>query len=351
MRTILATGGNGFIGSHTCVELLKQGYRVIILDSLINSSKDVLKKIKKVISLDNKQLSENLFFVFGDIRNRELLDDIFCRELRNNNKIDAVIHFAGLKSVYQSFKKPIEYWDVNLGGTLNLLKVIEKYSCSAIVFSSSAAIYSSDSVSPISEKDSINPISPYGKTKEAVEKVLDDFYLANKKRISIADLRYFNPVGAHPSGLLGEETIGNPSNIFPILNKVAFGEIDKLKIFGNDWDTLDGTGIRDFIHIVDIAQGHVKALEHLLNTDVGVLKLNLGTGKGTSVLELINTFMQVNKVNVPYEFVEKRDGDRGIVFADNSLALEVLKWQPKKSIEEMCRDGWRWKCIESNHIN
>ena len=351
MKTILVTGGSGFIGSHTSVELLKEGFRIIVLDSLVNSSSNVIKKIKKINSLYASNSKSKLSFVCGDIRDLDLLDRVFHDALENKNRIDAVIHFAGLKSVYHSIQNPLEYWDVNFGGTVNLLKIINKYDCSVIIFSSSATIYSPESISPIKEEDLIDPISPYGKTKEAVERLLDDFYYANKDRISIANLRYFNPIGAHPSGLIGEETIGTPTNIFPIINKVACGEIEQLKIFGNDWNTLDGTGVRDFVHVVDIAQGHVKVLKYLKNRNSQILKLNLATGKGTSVLQLINTFEKVNKVKIPFTFDKRRDGDRDIVFADNSLALKILKWKPQKTIEEMCEDGWRWKCLEFNKFN
>ena len=351
MKTILATGGFGFIGSHTCVELLKEGYRIIVIDSLVNSSSKVIKKIKKINSLYSINNKGKISFVCGDMRDLDLLDRVFHDAIENKNRIDAVIHFAGLKSVYESLQNPLEYWEVNFGGTVNLLKIIKKYYCSVLIFSSSATIYCPKSISPITEKAPIDPITPYGKTKEAVEKLLDDFYYANRNTISIASLRYFNPIGAHPSGLIGEETVGTPTNIFPILNKVASGEIEKLRIFGNDWNTLDGTGVRDFVHVVDIAKGHVKVLNYLKDRNSQILKLNLGTGKGTSVLQLINTFQKVNKVKIPFVFDKRRDGDRDIVYADNSLAIKILKWEPQKTIEEMCEDGWRWKCFESNKLN
>ena len=329
MLTILATGGTGYIGSHTCVELLKKGFKVIILDSLINSSSKVFEKIIKITERNNPEFAKNCSFVIGDIRDQNLLNNIFEKEIRNKNKIDAVIHFSGLKSVHESFLNPLEYWDVNFCGTINLLKVIEKYSCSSLVFSSSATVYGVETTSPIKESAVIKPINPYGKTKAAVENILDDYSSSKSNEISIGCLRYFNPIGAHPSGFLGENPNGIPTNIFPLLIKVAFGELDQIKIFGNDWDTIDGTGIRDFIHVMDIAEGHVNTLDYLLENKNTNIKLNLGTGKGTSVLELINIFKNVNHVDIPYIFDKRRVGDRDIVYADNSLAKEILKWEPK----------------------
>ncbi len=343
MQTILATGGTGFIGSHTCIELLKKGFKVIILDSLINSSKKVLDQIIKIGLNGENDFSKNCTFVFGDIRDLDLLESIFRKEYKNKNKIDAVIHFSGLKSVSESFLNPLEYWDVNLGGTINLLKVMNKFSCNNLVFSSSATIYSPESLSPIKEYDSIRPINPYGKTKQSIESILDDFYFSKCQKISIACLRYFNPIGAHNSGLLGEDPNGIPNNIFPLINKVAIGELDEIKIFGNDWETTDGSGVRDYIHIMDLAEGHFRVLDYLFKNSQVNIKLNLGTGRGVSVIELIETFKKVNNVPIPFSFSKRRPGDRGIVYADNSLAKELLGWEPLRTIEDMCRDGWKWK--------
>ena len=343
MQTILATGGAGYIGSHSCIELLKKGYRVIIFDSLINSSEKVFDKIKYISSKGNFDYSSNCSFIFGDIRDEKLLDQIFYKEIQNKNKIDAVLHCSGLKSVGDSFLKPLEYWDVNFSGTINLLKVMEKYFCNNLVFSSSATIYASDTSSPIKESAKIEPINPYGKTKAAVEEILDDFYYAKKDKLSIACLRYFNPIGAHSSGILGEQPNGKPTNIFPLISKVACNEIDELKIFGNDWETFDGTGVRDFVHIMDLAEGHERMLDYLFKNNSSNVKLNIGTGKGTSVLELIKKFESVNNVKVPFSFVQRRKGDRGIVYADNSYAKKLLNWEPKRTIEQMCIDGWKWK--------
>ena len=313
------------------------------MDSLINSSSKVFEKIIKITERNNPEFAKNCSFIKGDIRDQNLLNNIFEKEISNKNKIEAVIHFSGLKSVHESFLNPLEYWDVNFCGTINLLKVIEKYSCNSFVFSSSATVYGVETTSPIKESAVIEPINPYGKTKAAVENILDDYSSSKSNEISIGCLRYFNPIGAHPSGFLGENPNGIPTNIFPLLNKVAFGELDQIKIFGNDWDTNDGTGVRDFIHVMDIADGHVGTLEYLLENKNTNIKLNLGTGKGTSVLELINIFKNVNHVEIPYIFDKRRVGDRDIVYADNSLAKKILKWEPKRTVEEMCLDGWNWQ--------
>ncbi len=350
MQTILATGGCGFIGSHTCLEFLLSGYRVLILDSLINSSEETINKIKEVVSLTDPKIAENLEFVNSDIRDTEYLRYLFLSNKNKGNNIDGVIHFAGLKSVYESTIKPLDYWDVNLGGTLSLLKVIKENDCKVIIFSSSATIYSPLSKSPINEGQEINPINPYGETKASVEKLLDNFYISNKMKTSIASLRYFNPVGAHESGFIGENPNGIANNIFPLINNVATGKMKELKIFGDDWDSEDGTGVRDYVHVMDVADGHLKAFNYLMKNQSLNLKINLGTGKGTSVLSLLEVFQRVNKIKVRYSFAERRDGDLGVIFADNSLAYELLKWFPKRTIDDMCRDAWKWqsKNIESH---
>lgn len=343
MQTILATGGCGFIGSHTCVEFLLSGYRVIILDSLINSSEETINKIKTIVSLKDTKIAENLEFVNSDIRDTEYLRFLFLSEKNKGRNIDGVIHFAGLKSVYESTIKPLDYWDVNLGGTLSLLNVIKENDCKVIIFSSSATIYSPHSKSPINEDQKINPINPYGDTKASVEKLLDNFYFSNKMKNSIACLRYFNPVGAHESGFIGENPKGNPTNIFPLINNVAIGKMKELKIFGNDWDSEDGTGVRDYIHVMDLAEGHLQAFNYLMKNQSLNLKINLGTGQGTSVLKLLKVFQKVNNIKINYSFAERREGDLGVIFADNSLAYKLLKWVPKRTIYDMCRDAWKWK--------
>ena len=340
MKTILATGGTGYIGSHTCLELLKKGYKVIILDNLVNSSEKVISKLNFL--LNDKNLHNNLTFIKGDINDEKLLDHIFKLAKEKYEPISCVMHFAGLKSVSESLSNPLQYWHNNVGGSIILFKLMEKYECRTVIFSSSATIYQINEDKLLNESSPINPINPYGQTKLAIERLLKDLF-DKGDNWRIANLRYFNPIGAHQSGLIGENPKGMKNNIFPILNGVAIGEIEKLKIYGNNWSTYDGTGVRDFIHVMDLAEGHIKALEYLENNEPQILNLNLGTGKGTSVLGLIKIFENVNKVKINYEFTNRRKGDYGIVIADNSLAKSLLKWTPKKSLEDMCVDGWRWQ--------
>ena len=340
MKTILATGGTGYIGSHTCLELLKKGYKVIILDSLVNSSEKVISKINFL--LNDKTINDNLTFIKGDINDEKLLNHIFKFAKEKYEPISCVMHFAGLKSVSESLSNPLQYWHNNVGGSIILFKLMEKYECRKVIFSSSATIYQINEDKLLNESSPINPINPYGQTKLAIERLLKDLF-DKGDNWRIANLRYFNPIGAHQSGLIGENPKGIKNNIFPILNGVATGEIEKLKIYGNDWPTYDGTGIRDFIHVMDLAEGHIKALEYLENNEPQILNLNIGTGKGTSVLSLIKIFENVNKVKINYEFTNRRKGDYGIVIADNSLAKSLLKWTPRRSLEDMCQDGWNWK--------
>ena len=345
METILVTGGTGFIGSHTVLLLLKSGYRVYILDSHVNSSKIVLEKIQKIIELENNIDYKNKLNYFKlDLRDISCIDGIFKRAKEDNAPIKSVIHFAGLKSVGESNKNPLLYWDNNVSATIILLKIMDKYSCRNLVFSSSATIYSpSPNNSAITETNPIGPINTYGNTKATIETILNDLSKSSPEKWRIANLRYFNPIGAHPSGLLGENPIGKPNNIFPLINLVAAKEIRELNIFGNDWDTPDGTCIRDYIHVMDLANGHILALEYLRKGNSNIINLNLGTGRGTSVLELINIFKKVNRVEIPYSFSSRRVGDNGYVVADNKLACETLKWKPESSLEDMCKDGWNWK--------
>ena len=254
-----------------------------------------------------------------------------------------MIHFAGLKSVNESINNPIEYWDNNVLGSLNLFRVMDKYNCKTIVFSSSANIYAkSNDNRKLKENSEIKPNNPYGETKAAIEKILFNLSQSSNSQWRIANLRYFNPIGAHFSGLIGENPNGIPSNIFPFITQVAAKRIEFLNIFGNDWSTHDGTGVRDYIHIMDLAEGHVSALEYLFK-EKKVVNLNLGTGKGTSVLDLINTFKKVNKIDLPYKIKGRRDGDLGYVVANNSLAQSLLNWKPSRSLDEMCKDGWNWQ--------
>ena len=343
MKSVLITGGCGFIGSHTCIELLKRDYFVHILDSNINSSETIIKQIQKTLIFElNKDVKKNINFIKGDVRDVLLLEDIFKNAKKEKKEISSVIHFAGLKSVEESINYPIKYWDTNLCSTISLIKVMERFNCKCLIFSSSATIYEL-SGKLISEDANIAPINPYGNTKAAIEKVLNDLFHGLSSDWKIANLRYFNPIGAHTSGLIGESPKGRPSNIFPLILRVAKRELSEIKIFGKDWATKDGTGVRDYIHIMDLAEGHMRTLDYLEKRKSDIINLNLGTGKGISVLELIRTFEEVNKVDIPYIFVDKRKGDFGTVIADNSLAKHLLNWYPKKSVEDMCRDGWKWK--------
>ena len=340
---ILITGGCGYIGSHTSLLLLEKGYSVIIVDSNINSSPKIIDKICKIAIHKSINIKEKISFYKGDLRDYSFLENIFEKEKASGNNISFVIHFAGLKSVSISKSNPLEYWDVNIGGTINLLKVMKNFDCKSIIFSSSATVYQSTKNSLLTENDKLNPINPYGKTKEVIEKFLKDIFDSSETNFKIASLRYFNPIGAHFSGLIGENPVGNPNNIFPTICKVAAKQQSFLEIFGNDWDTEDGTCIRDYIHVMDVALGHIKTLEFLLKKRHIYLIMNLGTGKGTSVLELINKFQEINNIEIPYKFTPRRKGDTGTVIADNTLLFETLGWKPTRNIEDMCKEGWRWK--------
>ena len=343
MKTIFVTGGAGFIGSHTCLVLLENGYNLVVLDSLINSSYIALDRVYNLFKLDNPNSNNRFKLIKGDLRNQKLLENIFQDSIKEEKPIEAVIHFAGLKSVSESIKDPLNYWDVNVNGSINLFKVMDKYDCKTIVFSSSATIYGKTHINPINEDFEINPLTPYGNTKYAVEKILEELFSSSMKNWRISILRYFNPVGAHFSGEIGEDPSNVPNNLFPYISQVAIGRREKLNIFGNDWPTKDGTGIRDYIHVMDLAEGHQASLEHLFSNDAQLIKLNLGTGIGTSVLELVMTFQEVNKCDVPYDFVDRRPGDIPITIASNKLAKSYLNWLPKRTLEDICRDGWCWQ--------
>ena len=345
LNPILVTGGAGFIGSHTCLVLLEKGYEVIVIDSYVNSYKKSLERIIKLLKLNKEINGVNLKIVKLDIRDEKSLGKLFLEYQSSGKPIEAVIHFAGLKSVKDSVVNPLEYWDVNVNGTLNLIRVMNKYKCKTIVFSSSATIYGLSNNRPLKENTEIKPINPYGRTKVAIEQLLNDAYDSNPNEWKIANLRYFNPIGAHTSGMIGEASIGIPNNIFPYITQVAAGIHDKLTVYGNDWPTLDGTGIRDYIHVMDLAEGHIYALEYLNENENQIINLNLGTGIGTSVLELVETFQRVNNINISLEFASRRVGDACTVIADNNLAVSLLGWSPNRSIEEMCIDGWRWQSL------
>ena len=325
---VLVTGGCGYIGSHTCVLLLNEGYDVVIVDNLSNSKEDVVNKIEKIT---NKKVK----FYKEDVCNYKKIDEIFDKE-----KIDAVIHFAGFKAVGESVSKPLMYYRNNIDSTLTLLEVMEKHNCKRIVFSSSATVYGKPEKLPITEDFPLHTTNPYGSTKLMIENILTDLYNGDKDW-SIAILRYFNPIGAHESGLLGEDPNGIPNNLMPYIVKVANKELKELNVFGNDYDTIDGTGVRDYIHVVDLARGHIKAIEKITK-DKGVDTYNLGTGRGYSVLEIINTFERVNNIKVPYKIVDRRPGDIDACYASTEKAEKLLGFKAKLGIEEMCRDSYNF---------
>ena len=349
MKKILVTGGVGFIGSHLTISLLEKNYDVVIVDSFLNSSKSFYMRMIELINSINPLLKKNLHLYVGDIRNSHFLEKIFLDAKKEDKLIDGVIHLAGLKAVKESVKYPLNYWDCNLIGAIRLLEAMKKFNCHCLIFSSSATIYGKNQNLLIQENSNINPINPYGFTKATIECMLQNLFESDLQKWRIANLRYFNPIGAHNSGFIGENPKGMPNNVFPLINKVASREIKKLKIFGNDWNTKDGTCIRDFIHIMDLAEGHILALEYLLKMkNSKFLNLNLGTGNATSVLELIETFQKINNVKVPYDFVNRREGDVDRIVADNKLAKETLNWEPKRKISDMCIDGWKWHLNNKN---
>lgn len=325
---ILVTGGTGYIGSHTCCELLDAGYDIVVIDDFSNSKPDVIDKIKEITGKDFK-------FYEGDVCDKTLLNKIF-----SENEIGAVIHFAGYKAVGESVANPLMYYRNNLDSTLSLLETMDEFGCKKLVFSSSATVYGKPKSLPIKEDFSLSTTNPYGSTKLMIEDILRDLYVSDNDW-SIAILRYFNPVGAHKSGLIGEDPNGIPNNLMPYIVKVANGELECLSIFGNDYDTHDGTGVRDYIHVVDLAKGHIKAIQYILNSK-GVDEYNLGTGNGYSVLDLVNAFMNVNGIDVKYKIADRRPGDIDACYADASKALEVLGWKAQLGIEDMCRDAYNF---------
>ena len=325
---ILVTGGLGFIGSHTCVELIDAGYEVVIIDNLSNSKEEVLGYLEQITNTKIKFYKE-------DVCNKEVLREIF-----KENKIDAVIHFAGYKAVGESVEKPLMYYRNNLDSTLSLLEVMSEFNVKKIAFSSSATVYGMPKELPIKEDFPLSTTNPYGTTKLYIEGILRDLY-ASDNTWSIAILRYFNPIGAHSSGLIGENPNGIPNNLMPYIIKVATKELECLGVFGNDYETHDGTGVRDFIHVVDLAKGHVKAIEKVLK-DNECDAYNLGTGNGYSVLDLVNTFEKVNDIKVKYEFKPRRSGDIAACYADPSYAYEKLGWKATKDINDMCKDAYNF---------
>ena len=330
---ILVTGGAGYIGSHTCIELLEAGHEVIVVDNLSNSSSESLKRVEQITG-------KKLTFQLGDIRHQNTLKYIF-----STHSIDAVIHFAGLKAVGESVKNPLEYYDNNVSGTIKLCQIMEQFGCRKIVFSSSATVYGDPMTVPITEDFPLSATNPYGRSKLMVEDCLRDLFIA-KPNWHIALLRYFNPVGAHQSGLIGEDPNGIPNNLMPYIAQVAIGKRECLNVFGNDYPTHDGTGVRDYIHVVDLAKGHVKTIETLTNPEV--LTINLGTGTGYSVLEMIHAFEKASGCQIPYQFVDRRLGDIAKCYANPALASEKIDWKAQYGIQEMCRDAWRWQSLNPN---
>lgn len=325
---ILVTGGCGYIGSHTCCELLNKGHNVIIIDNLSNSKKEVVNYIKEITGRD-------VTLYIGDVCDKDLLRKIF-----NENKIDSVIHFAGYKAVGESVKLPLKYYRNNLDSTLSLCEVMSEFDCKNLVFSSSATVYGLPKKLPIKEDFPLSTTNPYGTTKLMIERILKDLYTPDNTW-HIALLRYFNPIGAHSSGLLGEDPNGIPNNLMPYIVKVATGELECLSIFGDDYDTKDGTGVRDYIHVVDLALGHIAAIEKI-NKEPGVYTYNLGTGVGYSVLDLVKTFSKVNNINVNYKIAPRRPGDIAECYADTTKASDELHWHATKTIEDMCRDSYNF---------
>lgn len=330
MAKILVTGGAGYIGSHTCVELLNAGYEVIVLDNLCNSAAESLNRVQQLTR-------KSLTFVEGDIRDVQLLDQVF-----QQNSIDAVIHFAGLKAVGESQQIPLAYFDNNIAGSISLVQAMQRAQVFKLVFSSSATVYGENNPSPLNEEMPTGmPTNNYGYTKLIVEQLLEKLSVADE-RWSIALLRYFNPVGAHKSGQIGEDPQGIPNNLMPFVTQVAVGRREKLSIFGHDYDTVDGTGVRDYIHVVDLANAHLCALNNRL-TAQGCRAWNIGTGNGISVLQVKDTFEQVNGVAIAFELAPRRDGDVATCFADNARAVQELGWQPQYGLEDMLADSWNWQ--------
>lgn len=334
MKTILVTGGAGYIGSHTLIELINNNFEVVVIDNLANSSRESLRRIEQITG-------HEIPFIEADVRDQSALDDIFT-----TYDIDSVIHFAGLKAVGESVAKPLEYYDNNLVSTLALLEAMRKHSVKQLVFSSSATVYGSPSELPLCETSTVGVglTNPYGKTKYMIEQIIQD-YCAADPAFEATILRYFNPIGAHQSGQIGEDPNGIPNNLLPYVAQVAVGKLQSVGVFGNDYDTPDGTGVRDYIHVVDLARGHVAALQHM---KAGANVYNLGTGSGTSVLEIIKAFSKACGRDLPYEIKPRRAGDIAACYADCSKAERELGWRAELSVEQACADSWRWQSQNPN---
>ena len=327
--SILVTGGAGYIGSHTAILLIEAGYDIIIFDNFSNASRESINRVEKIVG-------KAITLIEGDIRNRDNLNKVF-----NTHTIDAVIHFAGLKAVGESVEQPLKYYNNNISGTLILCEVMAKHNCKSIVFSSSATVYGDPRTTPIKEDFPLSATNPYGKSKLFIEEILRDLYISDNDW-KIVLLRYFNPVGAHISGTIGEDPNGIPNNLMPFIAQTAVGKRTCLGVFGDDYDTHDGTGVRDYIHVMDLADGHVKAIEKI-NTFSEVMTINLGTGKGYSVLDMVKAFEKTSGKKVPYKIMPRRAGDIAKCYANPTYAKQILGWESTKSIEEMCKDTWRWQ--------
>lgn len=334
---ILATGGAGYIGSHSCVAFLQAGHEVIIADNYNNSSPEAVKRVEQITGKTVKVYE-------GDVCDKEFLRKIF-----RENDIDVAVHYAGYKAVGESARKPLEYYDNNLNSTLSLLYVMREFEVKRVVFSSSATVYGTVKEMPLTENSPIGAINPYGRTKLFIEEIMRDLY-ASDNEWSIALLRYFNPIGAHESGLIGEDPKGIPNNLMPYIAQVAVGKLERLNVFGNDYNTPDGTGVRDYIHVMDLGRGHEKAVEYVMN-NTGCEAINLGTGRGYSVLELKDAFERASGITIPFKIVKRRPGDTDEVYADPKKAEKLLGWKAEKTVDEMCADTWRWQKNNPNGYN
>ena len=331
---ILVTGGSGYIGSHTCIELINAGYQVVVVDNLCNSSIESLKRIENLYSC-------KIPFHKQDVRNQEAMRSIF-----DQYNFDGVIHFAGLKAVGDSVSMPIDYYSSNVGGAITIMEVMKEQNCRTLVFSSSATVYGDPHKVPIKEDFPLSAANPYGRSKLVIEDFLRDVFISENSW-SIGLLRYFNPVGAHKSGIIGEDPRNTPNNLMPYISQVAIGNLEKLRVFGGDYNTPDGTGVRDYIHVVDLARGHVKALQ-VLKKKSQLLTVNLGSGQGHSVLDLIKAFEEASGIKIPYEVISRRAGDISTCYADPSYALEILGWSTEYNLNQMCEDSWRWQSMNPN---
>ncbi|MDX1592046.1 MAG: UDP-glucose 4-epimerase GalE [Balneolaceae bacterium] len=329
MRRILVTGGTGFIGSHTTLELLNAGFEVVVMDNLHNSKTESLERVGKITG-------KEATFHKLDLLDKEGLSDLF-----NKYSFDGVIHFAGLKAVGESVEKPLMYYENNITGTVNLCQAMQEADVKNLVFSSSATVYGDPETNPIPESAPVTAVNPYGRTKLTIEYILKDLHQSDPEW-NIALLRYFNPVGAHESGLIGEDPNGIPNNLMPFVTQVAVGKLEKLNVFGNDYDTHDGTGVRDYIHVVDLSVGHLKALKKL-EENPGVVTYNLGTGNGSSVMDVVHAFEEANQISIPYKIAPRRPGDAAVCYADPSLAESELNWKAERDLVTMCRDAWNWQ--------